>query len=347
MKSTMSGLMIRAIATGLPRGVREMDEYAEEFGAKAIARIKKSTGVERVHVSEEGKCSSDYTLETARRLLAETGLGADAVDGLVNICQTPDFPVPCSAVILQHRLGLPRDAVCFDINWGCSGYIYGLYQASMLIRAGGCERVLVLTGDTQSRMIHAADRGNRMVLGDGFSATLVEKGEGTLHFNIKSDGAGYKYIWQEAGGYRLPKELAADEPIYDDRNNPRWQKYSYMDGMEIMNFALSRVPPLVEETLTAAGWSKEEVSIFAMHQANQLILQFLAKRLGVTLEKMPIALKETGNCVSASIPLMLSTMKNALPPLNKVVMCGFGVGLSWGTACADLSSTVILDSYII
>ena len=154
----------------------------------------------------------------------------------------------------------------------------------------------------------------------------------------------------EAGGFRKPKSAETAQPIFDAKGNPRWPEYSYMNGMEIMNFALSKVPVLINETLADVGWRKDEVGVFAMHQANQLILQFLASRLKIEPERMPITLRETGNTVSASIPLMLTAkrdelaMKNAL---RKVIICGFGVGLSWGTVAADLSSTIIHDTWII
>ncbi|WP_290656235.1 ketoacyl-ACP synthase III [Anaerovibrio sp.] len=346
MKVKLSNLKISHIASGLPHQIINISEYEKYFNEKEVKRIKKSTGVESVHVADESMCTSDYGVILAKRLMKESSLTGDDFDGIVFISQTPDYRVPATSVIMQDRLGLPQSAVAFDINYGCSGYVYGLYQAALLVSSGSCQRVLVFTGDTQLRMIHEQDRGNRMVLGDGFAVTVVERGAQTMCFNIHSDGSGYQYIFMEAGGWRLPKSAETAQPVMDKNGHPRWPEYTYMDGLEIMNFALSQVPPMVKDTLEYAGWQLDEVGTFAMHQANQLILEFLAKRIGVSLDRMPIELKHMGNTVSASVPLMLSKTHKELVArngLSKVLICGFGVGLSWGALTTDLSDTVIYD----
>ena len=338
------------IATGLPEKVVQITEYKKFFETDAIRRIMKSTGVESVHIAEDKMCTSDYDVEIAKRLMEKIGLTGKDFDGIVFISQTPDYVVPATSVIMQDRLGLQKTSVAFDINYGCSGYVYGLYQAALLISSNSCNRVLVFSGDTQVRMIHEEDRADRMVLGDGFAVTVVEKGSNDMYFNINSDGSGYRYIIMEAGGFRNPKTSETAKPVTDSKGNIYWPEYSYMDGMEIMNFALTEVPILINETLEYVGWAKDEVGVFAMHQANQLILQFLAKRLKISPEKMPIAMKDVGNTTSASVPLMLAQKHEELKnndALKKVVICGFGVGLSWGTVATDLSSTMIHDTWII
>lgn len=350
MKIKLSNLKISHIGACLPEKRVSIMDYAESFSAREVKRIKKTTGVEAVHVSAEDMCSSDYDVAMFERLMKETGLTGADFDGIVFISQTPDYRVPGTSVILQDRLGLSKDSVAFDINYGCSGYVYGLYQASLLVSSGSCKRVLVFSGDTQLKMIHEQDRGNRMVLGDGFAVTVMEQGSDEMCFAIHSDGSGYQAIFMEAGGYRLPKSEATVEPVTMKNGLPRWPEYTYMDGMDIMNFALSEVPPLVKETLEFAGWQEDEVGLFAMHQANQMILEFLAKRIGVTMDRMPVTMKEMGNTVSASVPLMLTEKHGELKEkraMEKVLICGFGVGLSWGAVTANLSETKIYDTWII
>ena len=350
MKVRLSNLRISHIATALPKDIVQIRDYEKFFDPKAIRRIMKSTGVEAIHIAKPEMCSSDYDVELAKRLMQEIGMSGDDFDGIVFVSQTPDYITPATSIIMQDRLGLPQSAVAFDINYGCSGYVYGLYQASLLVSSSSCRRVLMFTGDTQVRLSHEQDRTNRMILGDGFSATIVECGDQTFHFNIQSDGSGYRAIIVEAGGFRRPKSEETAAPIFDDKGNPHWAEYVYLDGMEIMNFALTRVPALINETLTDVGWSKSDVGVFAMHQANQLILQFLASRLKIEPDRMPIFMKSVGNTVSASIPLMLSSKRDELvkrDALKKVIMCGFGVGLSWGTVATDLSETIIHDTWII
>lgn len=350
MKIKLANLHISHIGACLPERRVSIMDYAGSFTEKEVKRIKKTTGVEAVHVSADDMCSSDYDVAMAKRLMAETGLAGADFDGIVFISQTPDYKVPGTSVILQDRLGLPKESVAFDINYGCSGYVYGLYQASLLVSSGSCKRVLVFSGDTQLKMIHEQDRANRMVLGDGFAVTVVEQGSDEMCFAIHSDGSGCRAIFLEAGGYRMPKSESTAEPVVMKNGQTRWPEYTYMDGMEIMNFALSEVPSLVKETLELAGWQKEEVGLFAMHQANKMILEFLAKRIGTDMEHLPLTMEEMGNTVSASVPLMLTEKHRELEERNgleKVVICGFGVGLSWGAVTANLSDTKIFDTWII
>lgn len=347
MKVKLNGLKISHIATCLPKKIVHMSDYAKFFSEKDIKRIMSSTGVESVHVADENFCSSDYYAETAKKLMAESGFKPDDFDGIVMVFQTPDYPIPTAATIMQDRLGLPKSTVAFEINYGCTGYIYGLYQASLLISSGSCQRVLVFTGDTHVRTLHEEDRANRMILGDGFAVTIVERGEDEFAFEIFSDGSGYKQIIIEAGGFRLPKSEKTSEPIIDTDGNTHWLEYTFMDGMAIMNFSLKRVPPLIEDSLKFVGWEKNSVGLFALHQANGLILDFLRRRIKVEPERCPSVMKNIGNTAGSSIPLMLSNCHKNFSEnqLEKVLMCGFGVGLSLGTAAVNLSNTKIYDTW--
>ncbi len=350
MKVKLDGIKISHIAAGLPKKVINISDYERYFDPKAMKRIIKSTGVESVHVSEKGMCSSDYVVEIAKRLMKITNLSGKDFDGIVFISQTPDYVAPATSTIIQDRLGLPQTSVAFDINQGCNGYIYGIYQASLLVSSGSCKRVIVCVGDTKLSMVHEQDRTNRMLLGEGFAVTIVEQGNQELYFNINCDGSGYNYIIMEAGGYRKPKSKETAKPIFDAKGNPRWLEYLHMEGMEIMNFVLTKVPILINETLKDIDCKKDDIGVFVMHQPNQLILQFLMDRLEIESDKMPIVMKYVGNTSSASIPITLSTKhlefegRNAL---NKVILCAFGIGLSWGAIALDLSSTVIHDTWII
>ena len=347
MKVKLNGVKISHIATSVPKKIVRMSEYEKFFSAKDIKRIMQSTGVESVHVADENLCSSDYYAETAKKLMAESGFKPDDFDGLVMVFQTPDYIVPTAATIMQDRLGLPKSTVAFEINYGCTGYIYGLYQASLLISSGSCQRVLVFVGDAHVRTLHEEDRANRMILGDGFAVTIVERGEDEFAFQIFSDGSGYKQLIIEAGGFRMPKSEKTAEPIVDAEGNTHWLEYTFMDGMAIMNFSLKQVPPLIEDSLKFAGWEKNSVGLFALHQANGLILDFLRRRIKVEPERCPITMKNTGNTAGSTIPIMLSKChKNfSADQLEKVLMCGFGVGLSLGTAAVNLSNTKIYDTW--
>ncbi|WP_082034253.1 3-oxoacyl-ACP synthase III family protein [Cohnella kolymensis] len=216
----------------------------------------------------------------------------------------------------------------------------------MMIASGGCSRVLLCAGDVSTRLVHSGDRSVRMVFGDGGSATLVERGAGTAHFNIRTDGSGAEHLMIPAGGSRKARSLETSAPYEAEDGNIRSEETLRMNGMEVMSFALREVPPMIDELLESAGWNKEEVGSFALHQANRFMLDYLRKKMKLNKSAVPIAVESVGNTGPASIPLMLSIKHSILAEeerLDKVVMCGFGVGLSWASCAFELSSTVILD----
>jgi 3-oxoacyl-[acyl-carrier-protein] synthase-3 len=266
------------------------------------------------------------------------------VDGIVFVSQTPDHILPATSVCLQHRLGLPTSAPAFDIPYGCSGYIYGLFQAALLIHAGACRNVLVCAGDTISRFIHPKDRSVRMVFGDAGTATLVSRGTGTAAFTICSDGSGAEQLIIPAGGCRIPKSAAtAAESVAQD-GNTRSPENIFMNGAEIMNFALREVPLAIDAVLALAGWEKESVGIYGLHQANKFMVDYLAKKARLPKGSAPVGMARTGNSGPASIPQMLTAVREEFPPERRAraVFCGFGVGLSWGACAVELGGTVIL-----
>jgi 3-oxoacyl-[acyl-carrier-protein] synthase III len=346
MKAAFHSIRIKGISTAIPEDILNLTALCSLYGSEEVNRIIARTGIEQVRVARDGQCTSDLCAAAAGGLLAKLKVTASTIDGIIFVSQTPDYKMPATSVLLQHRLGLPTTAVAFDINYGCSGFVYGLYQASMMIEAGGCERVLVCVGDTSSKLVHPGDRAVRMVFGDGGSATLVEKGESTSHFILKSDGSGAEHLIIPAGGWRKPSSKQTSIPIEDEDGNIRNEETLRMNGMEIMSFALREVPPMINELLGNAGWKKDEVGTYALHQANQFMLEYLCKKMKLQKNSVPIAVSAVGNTGPASIPLMLSIKHNELSERNqlqKVICCGFGVGLSWASCSIDLSATCILD----
>jgi len=346
MDTCISNLAIRGIATCLPGQSYQIESFGDMFGHQEVKRIMKGTGVRKVHIAPESICASDLCEAAAKRLLKQLHIEAVDIDGVVFVSQTPDYIFPATSALLQHRLGLPASAVAFDINYGCSGYIYGLYQASILVAAGGCSRVLVLVGDTFTRLIHPGDRSMRMVMGDGAAATLVEKGSDSLYFSIGTDGSGGDHIRIKAGGSRYPRTEETSNAYTDNDGNVRNDETVHMNGFKVMSFALTQVPLTIDRVLAQASWPKDTVNLFALHQANELMIEFLRKKIKVSKDVLPSTLQETGNTGPASIPLMLSAIGDdfAEEKRKRSVPCGFGVGLSWGAVAADLSKTVILPT---
>ena len=302
-----------------------------------------TTGIRAVRVAPPEICASDLCEAAARRLLAETGLTPADLDALVFVSQTPDYRMPATAACLQDRLGLPKSAAAFDLNCGCTGFIYGLLQACLLTGAGA-RRVLVLAGDTSTRLVNPGDNSVRMIFGDAGSAVLIEPGPDAAVITVKTDGSGARHLMIPAGGARRPADAEAAAELADTNGNRRSALDLFMDGMEIMNFTLREVPPVIEETLAAAGWPRESVGAYVLHQANRFILDYLRKKMKLPPEVWPVTMERTGNTGPASIPLALARDGARLRRENRLarcLLCGFGVGLSWGAAAVNLSDTVL------
>ena len=197
--------------------------------------------------------------------------------------------------------------------------------------------------DTQNtKMINSNDRSTRMVFGDGGSATVLEKGNNTINFNIKSDGSGADSLIIKSGAFRHPSDEKSKIPLLMEEGNYRSDEDLYMGGMDILNFALKEVPTIVAEHLTELNKTKDNIDLLVLHQANKFMVNYLGKRMKISKEKVPVEVDNYGNTGPCSIPLVLSLKGNNYKQENKlksVMMCGFGVGLSWGTAMTNLETT--------
>lgn len=329
MKVSFSNLAVRGIATSLPIDKLDIDSLGSRFGINEVKRVVTSTGIKAVRIARNGMKISDLYLAASNHLLEALNISAKTIDAIVVVSQTHDAIMPATSVILQYKLGLNNQAVAFDISYGCSGYIYGLYQASMLIASGGCKRVLLCAGDLITPLLHPDDHQVRLMFGDAASATLIEQGNDDVDFILKTNGSGMNHLKAE--------KINRDDLVKTG--------YLHMNGAEIMEFALREVPSIIKELLCIKNWSSDEVGTYALHQANYFMLNYLRKKMQLNKLAVPIAVENVGNTGSASIPLVLSLTHERLrheDRLNKVLMCGFGVGLSWAVAALNLRNTTIL-----
>ncbi|MFR9567924.1 MAG: ketoacyl-ACP synthase III [Rikenellaceae bacterium] len=341
MKTILNGIEIKAISSWLPTNVLEMSSLNDIYGEKEVANIIKATGIERVRVADTDMTSSDMCYNAALHLIDQENIDCSEIDGLVFVSQTTDYILPATSVILQDRLKLNKGTVCIDIHYGCSGYIYGLFQAAMWINCGACKNVLVLAGDTSSRIINPLDKSIKMVFGDCGTATLVSKGDCKMGFSINSDGSGYDKLIIPAGGFRYPSDENTSIVTYDEDNNGRSKNDLYMDGSAIFNFAITEVHKDVNNIIGLMEWDKSEIDLYALHQANNFMVNYVRKKLKVSPDLVPLGVKNYGNTGPATIPLLLSDIysNRSDSNLEKVILSGFGVGLSWGSVATNLSKT--------
>ncbi len=318
---------IGPIAVYLPAHVETNDDLQREMPQWDLELIAEKTGVFRRHIAAPDECSSDLGVAAAQRLFDEHQIDPRSIDFLLFCTQTPDYPLPTTACLMQERLGLRTDVGAMDFNLGCSGFVYGLSLADGLIRSGSVKRCLLVTAETYSKFIHPTDRSLRTIFGDAGVATLIEASpECSLKaFVYGTDGRGADTLLVTCGGHR--KEPNVHRP----RGRKRWPSDLYMDGPSLMSFTVAEIPGLIDRVLQLAGWSKEEVDLFLMHQATDKLLRQLQFVLGLDDRRMPIRMRDYGNTVSSTIPILIDLMRaeGRLAPHAKAVMIGFGVGWSW------------------
>lgn len=345
MHATFSSSRIAGIAAAAPRHSIDLAEHAPRWGATDVANIIRNTGIARVRQARDGTTTSDLCQAAAIPLLSSLGITPDSIDGIVFVSQTGDYIMPATSAVLQHRLGLSRRAVAIDVNYGCSGYLYGLLQADLLIHSGMCRSVLVLAGDTTTLLVNPRDRALRMLFGDAGSATVVTSGDARHAYSVRTDGSGASSLIVPAGGARTPRTADTGVEHEAEGGNVRCAENLYMDGIAVLYMALRDVPETIAEVTAVAGWNGDAPTFYGLHQANRFMIDYLARKLGVTAAAAPFACSEIGNTGPASIPILLAQEHPRLgleQRLGRSVLCGFGVGFSVAAMTAPLDRTVIL-----
>lgn len=329
---------IAGVATHLPERVVTNDELALAFTDWSAEKILSKTGIRERRIAAEGETAGDLAFRAAEKLFAAGGIAPEDVDFIILCTQAPDHVLPTTACLLQDRLGCRRNIGALDINLGCSGFVYGLSLASSLIAAGSATKVLLLTADTYSKYINSRDKSVRTLFGDGAAATLVvASGEGGGRigpFVYGTDGRGGRDLIVEAGGFRLPRCSTTAVESDDGFGNIRSREDLFMNGAAVMSFTLREVPRTYRELLERSGLQESDVDFVLLHQANKFMLDSLQRKLGVDDNRMPRRYEDIGNTVSSTIPFVLADLLTAgeLSPGKRVVMIGFGVGLSWAGA---------------
>ena len=345
----LSNIRLAGIACAVPETIRTALDYTKHFGEKDVLKISQSTGVKQWHVAPENMCTSDLCHAAADKLLNDLGWERESIDLLVFITQTPDYVLPATGCTLQHRLGLSKNCAALDINLGCSAYPYGIWLIGHLLSSGNLNRALLLVGDTASKTVSDLDRSAALLFGDTGAATAIERCEdqNPMSFVLGTDGAGAKNLLIPAGGFRYRRNESSAIPIERENGNIRSDEQLFMDGAEIFAFTLREVNPMMKTVMSEAGWSVEDVDAFVLHQANKFIIEYLAKRVKLPIEKVPMSLENFGNTSSASIPLtMLMKLGVRLRSESlKIVMAGFGVGYSWG-ACTVQCGPMVMPEII-
>lgn len=336
----VNNVRIKGVACAVPARVDEVSSLCGTFDAESVNKIIGSTGVERRHVVTD-ETSSDLCFSAAERLIKDLQIDRSTIDTLIFVSQTHDYTLPATACVLQQRLGLSMHTAAFDIAMGCSGYVYGLWTASSFLSGGGSKRVLLLVGDTISKIVSPTDRSVAALFGDAGTATLIDYEEGApvIPFIMGTDGRGAQNLIVPAGAYRDRKGSSS----LTTEKGVRGPYDLYMSGAEIFAFTLARVPALVSALHEANNESGKEIDKYIFHQANRFMLDHLVKRMKLPREKIVLDVKNVGNTSCASIPLAISLNQGSTGGLisGRFLLAGFGVGYSWAGCVAEFDDVWI------
>lgn len=344
-KAHFNNVKLSGITTVIPSGKIILDDEASYYPeASKLAKLKKLVGLATRAVVDDKTTPSDLMYDAALRLINEMNIELSSIDALICVLDFPDYKCPPTACILQGKLNLPQTCLAFDVNHGCAGYVYGLYIASSLIQGGNCRRVLLLVGDTKSRTINIKDRVSAPIFGDGAAATLLDYTETSQdsYFVLGVDGKNFENIMIPAGGSRIPCSNETSVEHMDESGNIRSLNNFYMNGRNVFDFTMREVPQNIRDVLKEADVEIDDIDYFVLHQANKSILQGIACQLGIMdMSKVPTeTLAKIGNLAVASIPSTLNDQLSAVlsKSKRKLLLSGFGVGLSYASAIVEVEN---------
>ena len=326
---------IKAISYYLPEKTLTNEQLAREFPEWDVEKIYNKVGVKVRHLAGKTETAGDLAEKAARKLFNDYSVDPVSIDFILFCTQSPDHFLPSTACILQDRLGIPTSAGALDFDLGCSGCIYGMAMSKGLISSGVASNILLLTAETYSRYLHPLDKSNRTIFGDGAAACLISTEKGLAEicdFALGTDGSGAADLIVRNGAARQREHTG--RYTQDDDGHINYEDYLYMNGSAIFNFTLERVPPLMKALLGKSHLEMTEIDYYVFHQANKYMLNTLRKVCGIPVDKFYVDLENTGNTVSSTILIGLKDCleEGRILPGMKVMVCGFGVGLSYG-AC--------------
>jgi 3-oxoacyl-[acyl-carrier-protein] synthase-3 len=333
--STLKNVRFAGLATCVPRRVLSNIDDCPPSVRSERERLIRNIGIETRRICADWQCFSDLAYVAAEKLLAELKWERSEVDALIVMTQSPDYLVPSTAIILQDRLGLTNATIAYDVNLGCSAYPFGLHLLGNMISSGSIRKALLLVGDKCATV-------RDPLFSDAGTATALEYSENAppMYFDLNSDGSGYKAIMLPVGGHREPYSYHHGVPSRDEHGQLHWPSDLILDGPAVLSFSTQKVPPAVERTVDFAGMQLDDINYFVFHQANRMINDTIRKKLRLTEDRVPSTLKEFGNTSGASLPVTITArlLKALQSKKQRLVLSGFGIGLSWGTCILDIEN---------
>lgn len=340
---SFNNVKICGIKTVIPSSFIDIDDELEYFdnNPKKLVRAKKIMGYGRRYIADDNTTVTDLAVDAAHKLLQEMNVDKNEIDLLIFVNQKVDYPEPCDACVAHGLLGLDTTCTTLDINLGCSGYVHALMIAHSLISSGSHKTCLLLAGDLCGRFTEQDNRKAAPVFGDAASATLLRytSDDKMAYFVTGSDGKGFDKIIRPFGGMRLPFDnKLVNMQLRNSLDNIISSNQGVLQGEDVFSFTMDIAPTLLYDTLSLANWSVDEVDFFAIHQANKQIVENIIDKAQIPKEKAPVDTfsKYANNSTNSVVTVLCD--QGFKKELKKVVLCTFGVGLSWGGGAIDLHS---------
>ncbi len=332
---------IKDIAYYLPEHIVTNEDLHKENPDWDMGLIEERVGVMKRHVARDNETALDLSFNACKKLFSKNNDAKTQIDGIIFCTQSADYIMPPNACILHKMLDLHEDVLAFDFNLACSGYIYGLVLAQGLICSGIVKNIILVNADTYSTYINKQDRSARVLFGDGAAVSWIttsDSTQGIIDVQCSTSGRNYDKFIIPAGGCRMPKSAETSFQKTNESGNVRTLENIHMDGMGILVFINSKVPKQIRSVLAHNALTIDDIDLFVFHQASKIALDSLTRLLKIKPEKEFRNLSNVGNIVSASIPIALKDAldRGIIAHGNKVVVSGFGVGLSWGTAIIEI-----------
>ena len=345
-------IKVSGISCVIPKNIVQTESFKDRFGAEEVDKFTQMTGISQTRWTSEKQTASDLGTAAAKRLLQKKGIDPKEIKALVFGTHSPDYRRPASAFVIQKQLGISTEAAVFDISLGCSSAVYGLQIVASMMANSDIDKAILVVGDTASKTTNPMDRASIMLIGEAAVAIYLEKSEDAkpILSLMRSDGEGYRYLIVPGGGYRNLHANPEPEVCHD--GNPRSLHNSFMQGTSVFTFTISDVPKAIKDYFALTQTGEEDYDVFAFHQANLLILKQIAKKLKIPMEKLPLTLPIYGNTSGASPLVTLCEFygKSEISQRLKVMMIGFGVGISWGVTSFEIETNDIFaieeDDYV-
>lgn len=338
---------ITALSACVPKHIIDNYKYTSHFPEEDVKKVVDKIGVAERRFASDKTCASDLCYAAAEKLFQDNNIDKSEIDLLVFVSQTPDYRMPATSIMLQHRLGLPNSTIAFDVNLGCSGFIFALNIVYSYMQNAGIRKALLLDGETRSKVYSPKDRKSAFIFGDAGVAALIERNEsfGESVFSMNTDGSRADLIMIKGGGYRNPSSVETlKEKVVDEYGNIRSDEHGYMKGDDVFNFVIKEIPKDIKTLFANTIVDIQQVNYYVFHQANAFINTYLAKKLKLDTTKIPSTIHKYGNTSSVSVPLtIVSELKGKLEGKHQLMLSAFGVGMAWATALIPFVDCKISD----